>query len=162
MKRSTEKATVLCTHRCALRKTHLTPPRKGSCRPYRLSFLKRPGWRFFRAVLAGLRTHCPAAMPVVVRTSRLSSDTLGGCARRRKRFVITLNLALDEPGAVDTLLHEWGHALAWNLTLDRLSRQAAMDPEDFQEASHDEAWGCAYSRVWRVYIGHILPNLASD
>ena len=62
---------------------------------------------------------------------------------------------------VSLCIHEWAHALSWNLVLDQLSTQAGIDPQDFQEASHDEAWGCAYSRVWRVYIGNILPSLAS-
>ena len=25
-------------------------------------------------------------------------------------------------------------------------------PEEFERACHDEAWGCAYSRVWRAYL----------
>lgn len=101
-------------------------------------------------------------MPVVVRTSWLSSDTLGRCARRKSRFVIALNVAMNEHDAVETLIHEWAHALSWNLVLDRLSRQASIDPHDFQDASHDEAWGCAYARAWRVYIGRILPTIARD
>ena len=73
--------------------------------------------------------------------------------------MITLNADMNEHDAVETLVHEWAHALSWNLVLDRLSRQDSVDPQDFQEASHDEAWGCAYSRVWRVYIRRILPFL---
>lgn len=125
----------------------------------RVSFLSRPHWGTFRSVLAGLRKHCPAAMPVIVRTSRLPGDTLGRCARRKFRFVIMLNSALVEHEAVDTLLHEWAHALSWHLVLDRLATDAVLDPEVFQKASHDELWGCAYSRVWRAYIGEILPFL---
>lgn len=125
----------------------------------RASFLQRSDWTVFRGVLAGLREYCPAAMPVVVRTSRLSDGTLGHCARRNARFVISLNAAMSEHIAIDTLLHEWAHALSWSLVLDRLSRQEALAPGDFQDASHDEAWGCAYSRVWRVYIGRVLPLL---
>ena len=26
------------------------------------------------------------------------------------------------------------------------------DPVEFERACHDEAWGCAYSRVWRAYL----------
>jgi hypothetical protein len=43
------------------------------------------------------------------------------------------------------------HALAWNYSLDRLPRTPSIDPAEFDRASHDEAWGCAYSRVWRAY-----------
>lgn len=103
-------------------------------------------------VLAGLRKHCPAAMPVVVRTSWLPSDMLGRCARRKSRFVIQLNAALTEHDAIETLLHEWAHALAWSFSLDRLARTPRLSPLKFEQASHDEAWGCAYSRVWRAYL----------
>ena len=44
------------------------------------------------------------------------------------------------------------HALAWNFTLDRLSKMRGLDPVVFDRAGHDEAWGCAYSRVWRAYL----------
>lgn len=42
--------------------------------------------------------------------------------------------------------------LSWNFTLDRLTRKPDVEPAEFQQASHDEAWGCAHSRVWRVYV----------
>ena len=44
------------------------------------------------------------------------------------------------------------HALAWNYSLDRLAKTHGLDPLEFERASHDEAWGCAYSRVWRAYL----------
>lgn len=153
------KAIVLCCHRSGPACLPSANTHNGDHDSLRLSFRRRPGWTIFRTVLAGLRRHCPAAMPVVVRRSWLPSDTLGRCARRKARFVIALNAAIDEHDAVETLIHEWAHALSWNLTLDRLSRQDSIDPHDFQDASHDEAWGCAYSRIWRVYTRRILPLL---
>jgi hypothetical protein len=74
--------------------------------------------------------------------------------------VIRLNVLLDEDGAVDTLLHEWAHALSWHLVLDRLVKHPDIEQEEFEDACHDEFWGCAYSRVWRAYISHILPSLS--
>ena len=38
-------------------------------------------------------------------------------------------------------------------SLDKLARDPRVTKEQFEAASHDEAWGCAYSRVWRVYAG---------
>jgi hypothetical protein len=90
---------------------------------------------------------------VVVRTSWLPGDILGECIRRRYRFVVRLNRNLAQEQAIETLLHEWAHALAWNYSLDKLTREPGVSPEVFDAASHDEAWGCAYSRVWRVYSG---------
>ena len=115
------------------------------------SFVNRPGWREFQTVLAGLRRECPPALPVVVRASWLPETILGQCLRRDKRFVVQLNRDLGEPQAVEVLCHEWAHALAWNFTLDRLSKMRGLDPVEFDRACHDEAWGCAYSRVWRAY-----------
>lgn len=114
-------------------------------------FALRPQWDVFRSVLRLLRWDCPPAKPVVVRTSWLPADTLGECVRRQHRFVIRLNRAMNENQAVETLLHEWAHALAWNYSLDRMARDPDVDRELFEAASHDEAWGCAFSRVWRAY-----------
>ena len=116
------------------------------------SFVNRPGWREFQTVLAGLRRECPPACPVVVRASWLPETILGQCLRRDKRFVVLLSDQMGEPQAVEVLCHEWAHALAWNYNLDRLAKAPDTTDEEFQAASHDEAWGCAYSRVWRAFL----------
>jgi hypothetical protein len=117
-----------------------------------LSFVNRPGWREFQTVLGGLRRECPPALPVVVRASWLPETILGQCLRRDKRFVVMLNRDLGEPQAVEVLCHEWAHALAWNFSLDRLAKTPGINPVEFDRACHDEAWGCAYARVWRAYL----------
>jgi len=118
----------------------------------RAGFVSRPGFDEFRQVLQTLRTALPAAKPVIVRTSWLGLDLLGHCVRRPRRFVITLNRDLREAQAIETLLHEWAHALAWNYALDSLATKPMLEPGEFERACHDEAWGCAYSRVWRAYL----------
>jgi hypothetical protein len=140
-----DSARILCCHRGALMgagSLFSTPAH---------SFVNRPGWREFQTVLAGLRRECPPALPVVVRASWLPETILGQCLRRDKRFVVQLNRDLGEPQAVEVLCHEWAHALAWNFSLDRLAKTPGLDPVEFDRACHDEAWGCAYSRVWRAY-----------
>ena len=119
----------------------------------RQSFLKRRGFNEFRSLVQKLREQCPTGKPVVIRTSWMHSAIQGACIRRKSRFVIRLNNRLDEQEAIETVLHEWAHALAWNYSLDRLASEPGVTPEAFDRASHDEAWGCAYSRVWRVYSG---------
>ena len=123
------------------------------------SFLKRPGYEAFRGVLAKLRLELPPARPVVVRTKVFQeiypAMTFGECVRRSERYVIRLNAKMDQNMAIETLCHEWAHALAWNYSLDRLVWDPDVPREDFEAASHDEAWGCAYSRVWRVYSGGV-------
>ena len=66
--------------------------------------------------------------------------------------MVLLNNKMDEPQAVEVLCHEWAHAVAWNYSLDRLAKKPGVDRAEFDRASHDEAWGCAYSRVWRAYL----------
>jgi hypothetical protein len=122
------------------------------------SFLTRKEFGEFRRVVSRLRELCPTAKPVVIRTAWLPPTTLGECIRRPSRFVIRLNNRLDEQGAIETVLHEWGHALAWNYSLDSLAKQPDVDRDEFERASHDEAWGCAYARVWRTYAVDILAR----
>jgi hypothetical protein len=142
-----DSARVLCCHRGVL------ASRRGSHSgaAAALSFVNRPGWREFSEALVALRRQCTPALPVVIRASWLPETVLGQCLRREKRFVVHLNRNLGEPQAVEVLCHEWAHALAWNYSLDRLARAPGIDPAEFDRASHDEAWGCAYSRVWRAY-----------
>lgn len=145
---------VLCCRRTGLAAPGPLPPQASAgLQSATGSFLDRPGWDVFRKVVEGLRRACPAAKPVVVRTAWLPRTTLGECVRRPQRFVVRLNMAMSESMAVETLCHEWAHALAWNYSLDKLARQAGVSPQEFDLASHDEAWGCAYSRVWRAYVG---------
>ena len=143
---------VLCCHRVSFSGVARIGDAPFPQSPLKTSFLRRTGWREFRGVLAGLRLHCPTAMPVVVRTSWLPDTILGQCIRRRHRFVVRLNDQMSEPQAVEVLCHEWAHALAWNYSLDRLAKTPGLDPVEFERACHDEAWGCAYSRVWRAYL----------
>jgi hypothetical protein len=65
--------------------------------------------------------------------------------------VVQLNRDLGKPQGVEVLLHEWAHALAWNFSLDRRAKTPGINPVEFDRACHDEAWGGAYSRVWRAY-----------
>ncbi len=141
-------AAVLCCYRGALASRMGSPSDSAHAH----SPTNRPEWREFRTVLAGLRDRCPPALPVVIRTSWLPETILGQCLRRDKRFVVQLNRDLVEPQAVEVLCHEWAHALAWNFSLDRLAKTPGINPVEFDRACHDEAWGCAYSRVWRAYL----------
>jgi len=60
--------------------------------------------------------------------------------------------------AVETLLHEWAHAVAWNFTLDAMTQLPDVDRDLFEAEAHGEAWGCAYARVWRTYLK--VPGVA--
>lgn len=71
---------------------------------------------------------------------------------RAQRFVVLLNDQMTEGQAVEVLCHEWAHALAWNDSLERMAQLPDLDPAEFDRVSHDEARGCAYSRVWRASL----------
>lgn len=88
----------------------------------------------------------------------MSATTLGECIRRPSRFVFRLNNRLDEQGAIERILHEWAHALAWNYSRDSLAKQPNIDSDEFDRDCHDESWGVAYSRLWRTYAVDILAR----
>lgn len=124
----------------------------------RLSLAKRPGYELFEATLEGLRQLCPTPFPTIVRTSDLAPEMDGCCYRTGCRFVIHLDRGLDCERAVDTLLHEWGHARGWSHMLDA-AVETDMDAHDFEQLSHGGEFGLAYAEVWRVFSGVIVPTI---
>lgn len=101
-------------------------------------------YRAYRQLVCILKKKCPAAFPVSVRRVRLV-DLDGDCSLGKKRFFIRINREISESSAIDTLLHEWAHAIAWNHLHD------SLDWQEFEKRSHDASWGVAYSEVYRVY-----------
>lgn len=81
----------------------------------------------------------------------MAAGHLGQSVRRAQRFVVLLNDQTTEEQAVEILCHESSHALARSSSLDRMAQSPDLDPAEFDRANHDEAWGCADSRVWRAY-----------
>jgi hypothetical protein len=120
---------------------------------------KPSDWPIFQAVLQGLRKLVPTAFPVTVRRAAVRAGVLGTCHRSDDRFVIRLATWLDQEQAIETLLHEWAHALAWSHSLDRLVQSPEVTQAELERLSHDGAWGLAYSRVWQVYGAEIMPRL---
>ena len=121
--------------------------------------LKQRDWQVFHGVLSGLREFVPAGLPVIVRAANLNASAYGTCQHTRSSFVISIAANLSQQQAIDVLLHEWGHALSWNHALDKLARDPELPADEFELASHDSAWGCAFARVWRAYSGVIVPGL---
>ena len=62
--------------------------------------------------------------------------------------MVRLTRNQGEPQAVEVLCHEW----SWSSWLDQIAKTPGINPVEFDRACHDEAWGCAYSRVWRAYL----------
>ena len=83
-----------------------------------------------------LKKMCPVEHPVSVRRVPLSEELDGDCQFRNDCFLIRINRNLEEHEAIETFLHEYAHALAWDVTKD----------------DHSDDWGKAYSRLYRVFL----------
>lgn len=101
--------------------------------------------KLFQALIRTLRKYIPPAYPVSVRRIALK-NTEGLCWKQGKKFYINIDKQLSESRAMDVLVHEWAHALAWNSRLD-----TAQSDVEFNKLAHDASWGVAYSQVYAVY-----------
>ena len=102
----------------------------------------------FDHVLRRLRQECPLESPVRVVTKNLNSNKLCGCCithltpkGKIAKFVIEVDKSMSLASAIDTLLHEWAHAL------DHEANGIPLEP-------HRNSWGECYARCWRVYTGN--------
>lgn len=106
-------------------------------------------YKDYKMLVSVLKNKCPLAYPVSVRRLPLS-DVDGDCILEKKKFYIRINKDIPESSAIETLIHEWAHARAWNHLHD------SLDDEEFEERSHDASWGVAYSEVYKVYEKYFL------
>lgn len=109
----------------------------------------------YKKLLHMLKKHAPAAYPVSVRRKNLPKQLEGMCWKETKKFCIHICTKLDEHRAMDVLLHEWAHAIAWNNLLDTVKTD-----EEFHRLSHGPEWGVAYSKVYAVYENLFLPMVS--
>jgi len=112
-------------------------------------------YKDYRKLVSLLKKKCPLAYPVSVRRRKLC-NFYGDCSLQSKKFFIRINSSLNEAAAMDTLVHEWAHARAWNHLHDNLSW------EDFEERSHDASWGVAYSEVYKIYEQNFCDSAPSS
>jgi hypothetical protein len=103
-----------------------------------------------------LRDQLPTPYPTIVLTSNVPPEVDGFCVRRATRFVIQIDRKLSCPAAIQTLLHEWAHARAWNHRLDQAGREE-MDRDEFEAVCHGPEFGAAYAEAWRLLTTRILP-----
>lgn len=86
-----------------------------------------------------LRRQCMPAHPVHVRRVQLQGEW-GHCwlrkRKHRKVFLIAIDSRMPDQLALETLVHEWAHALSW------------YEPG----TDHSVAWGRAYARCYRAVI----------
>lgn len=108
------------------------------------------GYQSYKKLVSVLKKKCPLAYPVSVRRVALTNLD-GDCTLGKKKFFIRINKEISEESAIDTLLHEWAHARAWNHLHDSLNW------DEFEKRSHDASWGVAYSEVYIIYEQCYLP-----
>jgi hypothetical protein len=117
-----------------------------------LHIWRQMSYQSYRKLVSVLKAKCPCAYPVSVR--RINLKNLDGCCYLHdKKFFIHINKNISEDSAIDTLLHEWAHARAWNHLLD------SLNPQEFEERSHDASWGVAYSEVYKIYENFYLTTV---
>ena len=74
-----------------------------------------------RTAAETLRVLCPTKYPVVIRRVKLTDH--GDCelvkVKRRRTFKIRISSNLDIQFQIWVLVHEWAHAMTWDITHDR-------------------------------------------
>lgn len=97
----------------------------------------------YRKVVSLLKSKCPTVLPVSVRRTKLPKGHDGICQVKESHFLIRIDRNLKEHEAIETLIHEWAHAIAWPKC----------------EAQHSDEWGKAYSRVYRLFLKEFLEEI---
>ncbi len=104
----------------------------------------------FDKVARNLRKRAPVSVPVAIKTvptlkgdcgAPLYGHCLATLTSRGKieSFEIAIVRGLPLDTAIDTLLHEWAHAV------DQI--------ENGSDCGHGPKWGAAYAKMWRLYTG---------
>lgn len=105
----------------------------------------------FRDVVKRLRAAAKAdaalkpAHPVRIVVAKNMRD-FGSCrlvGLPKPHFRIRIAAGITHYESVDTLMHEWSHALDWDLKHEN----------DDTPAYHDDRWGVCYARVYRAIRG---------
>lgn len=105
-----------------------------------------PYGKSFQYLSRLLRRKFPLSCPLRLVGKQLLSPRLCGCCVAYlssegmiDRFVIEIDTGLTTPVAVETLLHEYAHAMDQDLN------GVALEP-------HRDSWGVCYAQLWRTYV----------
>lgn len=94
-------------------------------------------YRMFQKAIRVMKT----ASPVPFRVRRIPLKGLDGlCEDKNSHFLVKINKNLPENHAIDVLIHEVAHAIAWDKSGD----------------IHGDQWGICFSRlyrIWEKYLG---------
>lgn len=95
----------------------------------------------YREVVSFLKKAFPSKYPISVRRKKISNRFDGDCSFLNNKFIIRINKNMSESEAIETLLHEWAHTIAWD--------RCHLD-------EHCDEWGKAYSRVYRAFLKNFI------
>jgi hypothetical protein len=93
-------------------------------------------------VFAWLVSEFPTPMPVDLRMRRRPGPLklLGWVERNGRRLTLHVNTRAPLYVCIDTLCHEFGHAISWPA-----GRMEQVKPD------HDETWAIAYAHIYAAY-----------
>lgn len=97
----------------------------------------------YKKLVRFLKDSFPQDYPVSVRRVKMSKAYDGDCELKKKYFLVRINNRLPEHVAIDTLLHEYAHCVAWN--------KCMVD-------HHCSEWGKAYSKIYRAFLKEFLDG----
>lgn len=118
--------------------------------------------RFFFRIVEQLKVRLPLRRPVVVLVGRQFSKVDGDCSVVGGRFRIRVSRELNESQAIDVLLHEWAHALSWDVCVGKAAKSRSISNHEFERLAHGPKWGLAYSKVYLCFTGEILLHLRAE
>lgn len=84
-----------------------------------------------------LKRSYPASLRVSVLRCKVPKDRCGDCIRKTGYFRIRVSSECTSQEALDTLIHEWAHAIAWD--------------EWIETGTHGKQWAEAYARAYQAY-----------
>jgi hypothetical protein len=142
--------------------TRCHTPKFSNRRPAQFAKQRNGNMREFKRIVQLLKSFIPTAFPVEVRFRQLRNGIAGICSRRGPLYVINICNTLDEGEAIATLLHEFGHALAWNHLDDQIAYMGRGSQSEFDRRTHGPEWGVAYAEVYRTYVADVLPTLEKE
>ena len=94
------------------------------------------GYKTFYQLTRFFRKRLPFTHPVHFRRTSVSDGNDGECSFKGGRFIICVDKTLPEHHAIEVLIHETAHPLAWGKDKD----------------IHGPNWGKAYSLVYRHFL----------
>ncbi len=96
----------------------------------------------FHKLFDALGKQYPLTRDLRVEIKTLPGNYLGLTSRSGERLLIEIEGSQGQQGIIDTLVHEWAHAMVWDTHGD----------------DHGALWGVAWAKAYRVYLETLLND----